>query len=220
MPVSAASLRTEVHNLRDRLIKEDLAVAYSAVVQLTTARGTTVTHAGAGGARLGGIEATDAFVRALRARDYLCVLRDGALIQVSYVVTDREIASHRLLYQPCPLDVSPDDWANGSLDDVIEVLEALEPDRRRMRGGIRFDYNRDQEADASHSQAHVHMIYDHCRVPLRGPVSLGRFIRFVCERFYPDVWARCDTLREWPLGAQLNTVGAAEQSNMCFHWSG
>ena len=50
MPVSAASLRAEVHNLRDRLIKEDLAVAYSPVVLRTTAQGTIVTHAGAGSA--------------------------------------------------------------------------------------------------------------------------------------------------------------------------
>lgn len=158
-------------------------------------------------------------------RQYNAVLRDGSMLMLSYQFSATgELEGHNLYYYPCPLDIeresdegdgeTPPDTDGDDLtfiDRFDRLLEdelkcaLLETDiyedtcvsRFLMRAPLRFDYAPDHAA-ASHAASHVHVAHPECRIPVFGPISVGHFVRFVFDNYYPGWTDLCGGFADVP----------------------
>jgi hypothetical protein len=192
-----------------------------------------------------GLFATAAEYRMLlEARQYNCLLSDGAYFQMSYEFRHNDLKKHRLCYYPCPVRLSladlPFTYSVGDLvdDQMIHVLEALEwlgytgdssltddheePEqdseelpKLQLRSPIRFDFDPDAQTPG-HPASHVHVSNGGCRIPVYAPLSLGHFVRFIFRHFYPAAWQEHEFLRSWPLGTQGRTIIEPEEAELFF----
>lgn len=135
------------------------------------------------------------FPNPLRVADYLSLIekleysylmRDGALIQIAYIITNGTIKKHRLAYYPCPFEIGLTDLQRygGSLFDYI--IENFMSDVERtvvLRSPIRFDFAPEAAQDF-HPASHITINDQSCRIPVRSPLSFDTFMKFILENFY------------------------------------
>ncbi|WP_441261237.1 DUF2290 domain-containing protein [Bradyrhizobium sp. 521_C7_N1_3] len=129
------------------------------------------------------------YLALLERKEYSFLMRDGAIVQVSYTFEGGAIDRHRLLYLPCPfsVDVSLLDQLEVSLSDLIREVYMSDLERSiALRSPIRFDYAPEAAADF-HPASHITINEQTCRIPVRSPMRFDQFMRFVLENFYPHV---------------------------------
>jgi hypothetical protein len=127
----------------------------------------------------------DEYLYALRWAEYSLVLYDGSVIQIEYRDRDNAIHYHRLCYQPCPVDVdlSGEPFESPLDEMVLQSLSSGKPEIMRPFASVRFDYNADV-VDELHPASHLTFLSAECRIPLRAPLGLNRFLKFVFGNFY------------------------------------
>lgn len=115
-------------------------------------------------------------------------LLDGALIQLMYSVSKKEIVRHRLAFFPNPnfeqfID-SPSDfeelhYGNELFSDMVN--------KKATPFAIRIDYDNDKGKFIEYSHSLTHLTlgnYTNCRIPVSNPVSPMKFVFFILHSFY------------------------------------
>ena len=116
-------------------------------------------------------------------RDYTFKFIDGNIIQLLYTFENNELYSHRLAMFPSPdlesFQNSPEIYEK---DEVYADIIA----KNLVPFPIRFDYCKDEVlSEYKHPFSHATLgQYKNCRIPVYGPVSPYKFIKFVLENFY------------------------------------
>jgi hypothetical protein len=154
----------------------------------------------------------------LEHRQFSAVLRDGALVQASYRLHRNEIVWHRLALIPCPIVFEPSELEDISLPDFLSVIDPAELKRRvRLRSAIRFDYD-PLNARPQHPASHATLNDACCRIPVRSPVHLRAFVRFVFSNFYPDLWENEVCLHAIDEARFAPCIAGEDVASMHLHW--
>lgn len=219
----AEDLQREADDLLLQLLRAEIAVSYKkpglrrsgASVLVSWERDSTEQAAIA----LSDFGVIPEYRRLVRNREYSCMLRDGALLQLTWTIVSGELTHHRLCYHPCPVDLPELDDASGQsilelVDDVLlseftrESLlpgcledwdgDGISPSVIKLRSPVRFDYSKDATSEG-HPSSHLTLVSPSVRIPVRAPLCLGRFLRFVFQHFYPNDWLQHEFIRRWPI---------------------
>lgn len=154
----------------------------------------------------------------LKNGEYSVLLRDGALIQITYDLEGKRPVGHRLAYIPCPFKL---DW--GLFDERIAIGDFIEIHAEvgspvLMRSGIRFDY--DPNSPADHPATHLTFNSVDCRIACAGPLRIGRFFKFVFQNFYALDYKRHSYLSKLPQDDWFPyTITKDDQKLMHLNWT-
>ena len=117
------------------------------------------------------------------------MLFDGSLLQLTFDLRGSGLVGHRIGYIPCLFLLDEEGRAllrSEPILDVIELFRGRGEKYLRLRTPIRFDFDPDA-ATERHPASHMTLNHPNCRIPVRGPLGLGHFIKFVFWHFYPTV---------------------------------
>lgn len=196
MKANTRVIRNEIRNFLDYLLNEEIAL-YTSVV---SDNGSVVSwHAVQDAPLLGDRESPTlaTYRRWVLSGAYSAVLRDGALLQLTYQVDGGELVAHRLAYIPCPLALDPLLLQLEPVVDVLDLHMTTGYEALKLSSAFRFDF--DLEASKpGHPAVHLTVNTRDCRIACRAPLRLGRFAEFVFMNFYPEVWRDHRYLRDMP----------------------
>jgi len=120
---------------------------------------------------------------------FTSLLFDGSLMKISYKFEKRNLVAHNLTWWPSPFIISADDLSNGSPLDIFDLYAQDGWDQQiRMRTPVRFDFDLKKES-TDHPASHLHMQTDNCRLYVDRPMCFNRFVKFIFQNFYPDLYA-------------------------------
>lgn len=216
--MSLNSTQNELENLLDLLQDSEIAYSRNNVIQQQLSEGrkrvTWASHTLAPGDWFRNVSATVTDYRNwIKSGSFSAALFDGALVQLSFDFSHSQLVGHRLLYFPCPFDMDYDIIREFGLVDAIDLYCESGGQEVRLRTPIRFDYDRAIHS-ATHPYSHFTFQWAHVRVPVFSPISLGHFIRFVFENFYPQMWRVHSFLRDWPCDTLTRTIASEEESRL------
>lgn len=119
-------------------------------------------------------------------KQYSMLLWDGSFFQFSFCLHKNKIIKHRLCWYPAPVKINEDEILNFDITSIIlEKMKNCNHEDFLSKSPIRFDYApTDQTAD--HPSSHVHLNTDYCRIPVKSPLSLDKFMGFIVNNFYPN----------------------------------
>ncbi|MFB9262213.1 DUF2290 domain-containing protein [Bradyrhizobium erythrophlei] len=161
------------------------------------------------------------YLTILENQEYSYLMRDGGVLQISYVFKGMEIERHRLCYHPCPFAVTFGDIRDfeGGLLELIQnsYMDRLE-DSVLMRTPIRFDFAPDQTAP-HHPASHITLNDPSCRVPARCPLAFDTFMKFILENFYSDIWEHPTIRNALVFRQEPDCLSAHDRTRAHLHWS-
>lgn len=126
-------------------------------------------------------------------KDYNFQLLDGALFQFMYRFdTLGNITEHRLAYYPNPNSAQIEDLKKY-IEEYFDGLNIFSDIFRNYNNivPLRFDFSSDDKKFVEHFHSYSHLSISNnknCRIPIVGPLSPGRFLRFVFSNFYNDLF--------------------------------
>jgi hypothetical protein len=127
------------------------------------------------------------YINLVESRQYSMLLSEGDMLQFSFSLDRSTVVRHRLCWYPCPIKLTRDEIENSSLiDAMLERMANGDLEDFYSKSPIRFDFD---PADGSedHPVVHLHMISEECRIPVKSPLCLRRFVDFIAENFYSDI---------------------------------
>jgi hypothetical protein len=161
------------------------------------------------------------YLTLLENQEYSFLMRDGAVLQISYVFNGTEIERHRLCYHPCPFAITSRD-IRGFEGGLLELIQSSFMDRLEesvlMRTPIRFDFAPEQ-ATASHPASHITLNDPSCRVPARSPLGFDTFMKFILENFYPDIWEHSTVKGALVLHQETECLAPLDRVRAHLYWS-
>jgi hypothetical protein len=123
----------------------------------------------------------------VEAGAYSALLFDGALLQITYEVSDGKISGHRLAYVPCPYRIDPEMLLRDAVLDVVDLHMETDPTSVVLHSPVRFDYDPDNAAPG-HPAAHLTINSSNCRIACAAPLRVGKFVDFIFRNFYAHHW--------------------------------
>jgi hypothetical protein len=210
--MSSNQLKNEIHRLLHLFLAKDIAVFINpvTVIYSDVERVTWLQHSFVRGELF-----RDEFCTIKNFRDwvsasaYSAILFDGSILQLSYDFKGGSICAHRLSYLPCPYDIDQDLLRSEPLLDLLDVYNNNMASIK-LRTPLRFEYDADG-ATTDHAATHLTMLWSHCRWPVSHPMSVGHFIKFIFQHFYPELWKEFDFIRSWPDEKRSKTIIPAEE---------
>ena len=143
---------------------------------------------------------------------YSAVLFDGSILQISFDFDGPVVARHRLLYFPCPFDLDAGLVNELPLVDIIDAYcDDYGINEVKLRSPVRFDYDDGVEA-VDHPTTHMTFQWSRTRMPVGSPLSLGHFVHFVFQNFYPNLWKTHGFISNWPVDYATRTLRARERA--------
>ena len=125
------------------------------------------------------------YITWLKSNNYLSLLFDGSLIQVTYDLWNNKVVGHRLNYFPCPYEIDPILFKrNKPPADVVDDCRNA-GNVPILRSPVRFDFDLDT-ARPGHPASHMTMNSVDCRIACVAPLHVLRFLDFVFGHFYPE----------------------------------
>lgn len=220
MKVSSREIRNSIQNLLDYLAQSEIALVANAVCD-RAGRVTWCASSAVGGELFRQTEPTIAeYLNWVRSQAYSAFLFDGALLQVTYDFDGDDLRRHRLTYVPCPFSLDLDLLRTEPLLDVLTLYESHGSAGVRLRTPIRFDFDPDAQ-QLGHAAAHATLNAPYCRIPCVSALSLGHFVAFVFQHFYPDIWRVHEYLRAMPRHRLVTrSIIEAEEGLLHFAWRG
>jgi hypothetical protein len=142
---------------------------------------------------------------------------DGALIQMLYCFSRRELVSHRLCFFPAP--------SLATYDDASELYEKDEVfadifSHFTVKAPLRIDFSADDNefVEVDHPRCHASLgQYKDCRIPVDGPLTPFRFMRFILRNFYNRAYCEINFDNRAAENAFDATITNAERR--IFHFS-
>ena len=173
------------------------------------------------------------YINLIYNREYNFILFDGSLFQFSFIYRHREIIKARLLYYPCPLNISQEDIEDIQLgEDFINLFFLLLEEQTDLiisnlslpkfpllklelinKSPFCFDFDV-ENSRSNHSASHLHINDHNCRWPIYGPISPGHFIRLIFHLFYTEIWETYEEIRQWPLTLNHRTILSEHTSEL------
>ena len=219
--MTAQDVCREISRLVERLRDAQLLWGWNKVIVLGDGPERKVTWAGedTSVARYGEVAALQDYIDQLNGQQYVAVLYDGAILQLSYEFNYDRLVKHRLLFWPCPVQFNEEDLNEFNLSDLVELALASDEVTNRvcLVNPIRFDYDRDA-CRPDHPASHAHLGRSACRIPVRAPLSVGHFVDFVFREFYPQEWRSYEWLSSWPKHEFDESVTQEERLRLHFSW--
>jgi hypothetical protein len=219
MTTTPSRLQAEIKNFRDLLVAKNLAIAANQITirRVGTTQRVTWQSPIEGGQLLTSSEfaTVQDYCQQLAANAFTVVLFDASIIQVSFDLRHNDIVGHRFCFFPCPFNVQPADLLGQPILDIIHLYEQAGLEYLRLRTPLRFEFDPNNTAD-EHPVCHVHLLWSHCRCSVVAPLSLGHFIKFIFQHFYPGIWQKHSFLREWPANLGSRTISAVQESMLHF----
>ena len=214
--MSPGSLFRELDNFLSLLLRSGIALASTSVVDLRGDRGyRTITWSNNYSVPSHFFRIESPTVSEYQAwvdsQGYSAILLDGSILQISYNFQHTELVGHRLLYFPCPFDLDMELLDTLTLSELIGLYFDEGTDGVRLRTPVRFDYDPNSHS-IYHPASHMTFQWSHARIAVRSPLSLGHFIQFVFQNFYPSLWNTHTFLNEWPCDELEATITSREQS--------
>ena len=136
----------------------------------------------------GGITISE-YVDLLDNNQYSAVFSDGSIFYIECIFSGGTLNRHRYFFIPCPFvektiaskpkHISLADWLRESVDrNGKDVFSS--------KGTFRFDFVRESppEAGEPHPASHLTFASDTCRMPVRGPLQISSFMKFLFENFF------------------------------------
>lgn len=120
---------------------------------------------------------------------YTCLLFDGTIVRVSYSFNNNSLTDHSLLWWPSPFKINSDDLEMGGVLEIFDLYANSEDwhEQIQMRSPIRFDYDKEKGTN-EHPVSHLHLQTSDCRLYIDRPICFNRFIKFIFQSFYPDIY--------------------------------
>lgn len=128
------------------------------------------------------------YLALLEKQEYSYLMRDGAMVQIAYTLTNTDIDRHRLAYYPCPFEIDAAElrrYDGGILDYILENFMDDVEANVVLRSPIRFDYA-PEAAQNFHPASHITINDPTCRIPARAPLAFDTFMKFLLENFYVE----------------------------------
>lgn len=145
------------------------------------------------------------YITLLSCSQYTLVLFDGSLLQISYTLHRNEIVGHRLCWYPSPIDVT----GVREVDEIILRLQSILTDNCDVledhftkpdasypiglkgiynRSPLRFDFSvMPEDKKDAHPDVHLHISNENCRIPVKTPLCVKMFMKFIVENFYSNI---------------------------------
>lgn len=127
------------------------------------------------------------FKELLLNRQFSILFYDKSILQAEYIIKDGTISKQRLLFMKRHNKI----WEKEQIKKFEETQEITSEDWLYEYDGIPilfrmdFDSNPDVYKECDHAKAHFHLgNHEHCRIPLKGPVTFSDFISFIMFHFY------------------------------------
>lgn len=141
-------------------------------------------------------------------KQYSMLLNDGSFFQISYSFKRGDVIKHRLCWYPAPIQVSADELEYEDISDlVLSRMSEFNIEGFKSKSPVRFDFAPEQKSE-EHPEVHLHLSEENCRIPVRSPLCLRKFMFFIVDNFYDDIkgkeslyttassWEGKDTLTE------------------------
>ena len=159
----------------------------------------------------------DEYYAWLKNNEYSAILFDGSMLQISFDFQLSDLVSYRMVYYPCPIELTLQEQMLLREFPVFEVIDAYSEAKERFRAKspIRFEFDL-ESATSTHPASHMTMLTNNCRVPVYGPLSLGHFVSFVFRNFYPDIFDRHRFVRDWPTRIGPRTLEMSDQRSLMY----
>jgi hypothetical protein len=214
--------RSDISRLATELLKADLAAAVNAPTIQVDGDISRITWPAASAAS--GLLSSLPFASIFEYRTlllgshFICLMNDGALLQLSVDIRNNQTVGHRFAYYPCPvmLPASIDVLDSDELDIILlqeldsaisSISDNTNPTgvQLRLRSPIRFDYDASPSSDPP---SHFHFANPDVRVPVHSALSVGHFVQFVMRHFYPEAWANTALhgVTHWPIRQQTRCI--------------
>lgn len=220
MSLRSGDVAAELRRLIGKLAEAKLLRDSNSVVEIPRGAGRVVSWSGSDGrAALYSSPSFGEYRRLLEERQYTLLLKDYALLQLSYEF-DRHgrLVKHRLGYVPCPVTISAEELGELPVGDLLEALDREGGlDRLRLEGPLRIDYD-GAAAGEAHPATHLTLLRDCCRIPVFAPLSVGHFAHFIFRHFYPADYRLHPFLGQWPLAWSARTVTEVERRGPHLEW--
>lgn len=132
----------------------------------------------------------DVYDRTMANRSYSILLFDGAMIQMSYEISNNDLVRSRMAYLPNPR-LEQFAVGQGEFDDP---LYADLNDRRILPIPIRFEFDgrSDVAIPVDHPVSHVTIgQFEGCRIPASAAITPYLFIDFILRSFYRKALDYC-----------------------------
>lgn len=159
------------------------------------------------------------YLEIIRGREFSALLLDGAILQVSYLFRGAHVRRHRATYIPCPIHFDADELRTPDgdflpVEDFLDILGETElRTRTRTRPTFRFEFD-PENAGENHPSSHLHMGKSQCRVPVKAPLKLAQFSRFVFKNLYPEEFASIANWQGPPPEGFEATISELERSEL------
>ena len=117
-------------------------------------------------------------------RAYNLKMCDGALIQMMYDFSDRELLRHRLAFLPAP---HLDKFQNAPETYLEDELHGDVVARNVIPCPLRYDYDArpGQPRPVTHPRSHLTLgQHKLCRIPVSAPLTPNCFVDFIVRNFY------------------------------------
>jgi hypothetical protein len=217
--------RNDVRNFLDLLLEFGLAVWTKPVIVKTFTNGAArvswpATCDFRGDLFRRDCSTVDSFCDWLDAQEFSAILFDGAMLQITFDFFGNELMGHRLGYYPCPFELDDDGrqlLREQPIRDVIDMYRDRWEDFCRLRTPVRFDYDPSAAAE-DHPASHITLNGEACRLPVRGPLSLGHFVDFVFRNFYREQWTTYEFLRRQHRQDADRTITTQEECMIHLNW--
>lgn len=217
--MTPSRVQAEIKDFRDLLVAKDLAIAANQITiqHVGSVQRVTWQYPGAHTHVLSSSEfaTVNDYCQQLAANAYTVVLFDGSILQISFDFRRSDVVGHRFCFFPCPFNIPPTDFLELPILDTIQLYEQAGLDLLRLRTPLRFEYDPNNGSD-DHPICHVHFMWSHCRCSVAAPLSLGHFIKFIFQNFYPKVWQHHSFLRDWPTWLGNRTISEVQESMLHF----
>lgn len=126
------------------------------------------------------------YINLVDNRQYSMLLSEGDMLQFSFTLNRDEVVKHRLCWYPCPLSLSREEVENSGLTDaIIERMSSGCFEDFYSKSPLRFDFDPVNSSE-DHPEVHLHMVSEDCRIPVKTPLCLKKFLDFIVENFYSN----------------------------------
>lgn len=131
------------------------------------------------------------YINLVENRQYSLLMDRGDMFQISFTLNRDQLVKHRLCWYPCPIRLSRDEIENSNVvDAIVERMNNAEVKDFYSKSPIRFDFD-PKGATEKHPVSHLHLISEDCRIPVKTPLCLRKFMDFVTSNFYTDLEEIC-----------------------------
>lgn len=149
----------------------------------------------------------------LKKQEYNMLMFDKGIMQFELIVENGEIVKERFIY------INKQNGVYG-----INEIKEMENDENNINWYeeitgipvlIRMDYDKAYELNDIHPISHLTISNcECCRIPMKGPMSISRFINFILNMFYDEKISAIETNYD-----KLETLKLKDKDKLYMYWS-